>query len=219
MALPVPDAYKGQTLPDGEIARWAKGAGIPSDQIATAVAIALAESGGRIDARGGPNFDGTYDYGLWQINEGAHPEKFRHWSSWWSSENSEMMAAVYREAGNKWTPWTVYKTGAYLLYMQRGRIAAAFPGSDPITGGEDSYNRVVDLPDAMVEVGNAVKSIAEGVFKAGAWMAKPDNWMRVAQVALGGGLVIAALAIVVAPVAKQVAGPALSAATKGAVKT
>lgn len=40
----------------------------------TMAAIAGAESGGDPAAKGGPNSDGSYDLGLWQINDKAHPE-------------------------------------------------------------------------------------------------------------------------------------------------
>jgi hypothetical protein len=214
MAAPVPAEYKGQTLPDGQIASWARGAGIPADQIAVAVAIALAESGGRIDAIGGPNLDGSYDYGLWQINERAHPEKFQRWKSWWSVENAQMMAAVYNERG--WQPWTTYKSGAYLLYMLRGRTAAAFPSGEP-TVEQGKTNTVVDVPDALNEIGNAIKSVAGGLFKGGAWLADTANIVRVIQVAVGGALVVGALVMVARPVVQPLASGAIGIATKGKI--
>jgi len=49
-------------------ADWLKQAGWPNNLIPTMVAIGGAESRWRIDAVGGPNGDGTYDYGWLQIN-------------------------------------------------------------------------------------------------------------------------------------------------------
>ena len=86
----------------------------------TAVAVALAESGGNTLARNhvdhpGSPADGSWDRGLWQIN------------SYWHAEVSDAQAddpvastdATFRisSGGRSWTPWTTYTSGAYLRYL------------------------------------------------------------------------------------------------------
>jgi hypothetical protein len=70
-------------------------------------AIMRAESGARPNAIGGPNYNGTYDYGCWQINNTP------------SALNPDRGAqiALYKYNHSGWYPWTVYKTGKYLRFM------------------------------------------------------------------------------------------------------
>jgi Lysozyme like domain/Peptidase M15 len=89
-------------------------------------AIALAESGGRVDAKGGPNDDGSYDYGLWQINS-SHtmydPDRLM------SDPDYNAHAAVSIEKTQGLSAWTTYKNGAYRNYL----VGA---GKHPVTGGK-----------------------------------------------------------------------------------
>lgn len=215
MARPVPAEFKGQRLTDEEIAGWAKGAGFPQNEIATAVAVALAESGGRIDAIGGPNFDGSFDYGVWQINEKAHPEKFAAAEGqWWSVFNAQMAFKVWQERGGRWTPWSVYNSGAYRLYLARGEKAAQNPHT-PTVNDPSAVKEINVLGESITQMGNAVKAIAGAVVKAGGWLSESENWVRVAQVGIGAGLLIAAITVVIRPAVEQVAGPAAKLITKG----
>lgn len=226
MVLPVPDEFKGQTLTDNQRATWAKQAGFPADQIATAVAVSIAENrSGKIDAIGGPNLlDGSFDYGMWQINGKAHPGLFQQYPQWWSVQNANMAKAVYDGAGGSWRPWTTYTSGAYALYMDRGRKAAAeapagaVGQSDPITV-YDTGSAIGAAAEVLRGLANAVKSIAGGVFKVGAWTGNPDNWQRVALVVGGGALLIVGTTILLRPITKplaqeamKLAGPAASGA-------
>lgn len=70
-------------------------------------AIMKAESGARPNAIGGPNRNGTYDYGCWQIN---NTEKAL-------DPLAGTKVALYKYNHSGWYPWTVYKTGAYLRYL------------------------------------------------------------------------------------------------------
>jgi hypothetical protein len=57
----------GQASPLQIAALWLK-AGGPASQLPTAVSVALAESSGKIAAVN-HNTNGTYDHGLWQVND------------------------------------------------------------------------------------------------------------------------------------------------------
>lgn len=219
MARPAPPEAKGQVLPDNQIAGWAKAAGFPADQIATAVAVALAESSGRLDA-----VSVTGDYGLWQINERMHPEMFRDGGGfgdgqWWGQWNAQMAFKVWKDAGSRWTPWVAFNSGAYKLFLPRAQAAA---GNPSITGigptDKAGYREVIAIPSALNEIGNAVKGVSQAFNKAGQWIGNRDNWIRVAQVAVGGGLLVMALNIVAQPYVGKVAGPVAAALTKGKIK-
>ncbi|MDD3480984.1 MAG: hypothetical protein PHW75_02050 [Patescibacteria group bacterium] len=70
-------------------------------------AIMQAESGARPNAIGGPNYNGTYDYGCWQINDTPRA----------LDPDVGTKIAWYKYNHSGWYPWTVYKTGAYLRYF------------------------------------------------------------------------------------------------------
>jgi hypothetical protein len=70
-------------------------------------AIMRAESGARTNAIGGPNYNGTYDYGCWQINNTPRA----------LDPLTGAKIAMYKYNHSGWYPWTVYKTGAYLRYF------------------------------------------------------------------------------------------------------
>jgi len=112
-----------------QIAGYAKAAGFPPQEIATATAVALAESGGESTATN-KNTNGSIDYGLWQINT-VHGSLLNQGDKFNPLDNAKMALTVWQRAGNKWTPWTVYKTGAYRTQMGAATMGAASP-TDPM---------------------------------------------------------------------------------------
>ena len=99
-------------------------AGGPPNVAQTMAAIALAESGGQVGAKGGPNSDGTYDYGLWQIN--TVNVNSHHWSVASLLGNPEYNAkaavAIYKSAG--FGAWSTYNSGAYKQFLSQGSKAS-----------------------------------------------------------------------------------------------
>ena len=82
----------------------------------TAVAVALAESGGDTQALG-RNADGSRDRGLWQINDHAHAE-VSDACAFDPACNAQAAYAI----SNGWTdfhPWTTFQTGAYQQFMSQ----------------------------------------------------------------------------------------------------
>lgn len=75
---------------------------VPADQIDTAVAIALAESGGQPGA-----VSSTGDYGLWQINHQAHPGYSTSRLLSDSTYNAAAMAAISK-GGTDWSAWSTW---------------------------------------------------------------------------------------------------------------
>lgn len=97
-------------------------AGGPTNQAPTAAAIAEAESGGNPDAAypgqtiapgTGSNTDAT---GLWQIlgvPSGFTPSELTN-----PLDNAEMAVTKYTQAGDSFSPWQTYTSGAYEQYVQ-----------------------------------------------------------------------------------------------------
>lgn len=100
-------------------------AGGPPKVAKTMAAIALAESGGRVGAIGGPNPNGTYDYGLWQINSSHRYAKYKLLHD--AGYNARAAVAVYHSQGLQ--AWSTYSSGAYKAFLSQA--AAAQPLSRP----------------------------------------------------------------------------------------
>lgn len=124
----------GGKLSRAQIAGLMRNAGFPSDQIATGVAVALAESGGD------PNISNSIGAtGLWQILLSAHPSV-----SGAEARNprsaTEYAYKLWRQSG--WQPWEAYtghdgrgSDGPYLQYLHQAfggaRAAAGFASAKP----------------------------------------------------------------------------------------
>lgn len=98
-----------------QIGTFAQNAGFTGDDLVTAVAVALAESGGDPNSLGDTNVgSGTGSFGLWQINADAHPEYGPNFSQLYDPQtNANAAYAVYSAAGDSFSPWTTFKTGTY----------------------------------------------------------------------------------------------------------
>jgi Lysozyme like domain len=126
--------FKGQvlgesvsgTLSPSQISGYASDAGFDGDDLVTAVAVALAESSGNTQAynpetkAGAPQGKGSY--GLWQIYLNAHPE-FEGTNLYDPSENANAAYSVYQGAGGSFSPWSTFKSGAYLAHVQTAQDA------------------------------------------------------------------------------------------------
>lgn len=206
-------------LSAAQIAGYARQGGFAGNDIATATAIALAESSGRTDARGdialqtqswGPSI------GLWQIRSmksdrgtGRTRDEIANLDP---AVNARHAYEIYRSQG--WKAWTVYTTGAYLLHMPAARAAAANPG----TAAETIAGSAMDLPSPTGIIGDAasgalgilevLQNVGVYAIKTGEWLRNPDNIMRAVKVGVGVGLVLAGLRIAAEPVVQRVADPA-----------
>lgn len=162
----------------------------------TFVAIALAESGGDTNAIGGPNTNGTKDYGLWQIND-VHKQEFAaYWSRWQDpTSNLAMAAALYQNRGGKFTDWSSYNYGRYAPFL---------PAAQRAWNGEEDTSAADPTAAAQNESsGNPLDPInAVGDFLT--LLTKSTTWVRVGMGAAGLVLVL----IVVAGVMKtRLPGP------------
>lgn len=168
----------------------------PSDQDAiTMIAIALAESTGDSDAKH-TNVDGTIDEGLWQINS-DHTE-FDRSRLFDPVYNATAALDLYKRNKFKdWTPQTYPLRSA--PFIPAATTAWNAITLDPSKGYHSPG--FGDLSPGVPGLPSPQNAISEGLKTLGAvtkWVANGHNWVRVAEVFIGGALVIAGLTAVAA---------------------
>lgn len=160
------------TLTDQQILDAVIAAGFPASTWNTAVAVALAESGGKTDATN-HNTDGSTDYGLFQINS-VHADLLRT-HNWQDAVDNARMALAVSSNGANWSPWVAYTTQRYRAYLPR---AASVTGHT--TWGGDSQSKT-------------------GPSEGGGWagitgfiglIMNPHTWIRVLYVIAGYLLIL-----------------------------
>lgn len=115
-------------LSAADIAQVAANAGFSGNDLTTAVAVALAESGGNPSAynpetaAGTPQGQGSY--GLWQIYLKAHPE-FSGVDLTDPNNNANAAFSVYSAAGSSFRPWSTFNNGAYQAHLVDAEGATA----------------------------------------------------------------------------------------------
>jgi hypothetical protein len=115
-----------------QIASIAADAGFTGDDLPVAVAVALAESGGRVDAVNAANRDGSSDHGLWQINSIHQASGFDPARAHDPTYNAAWAHRIFTDAGNRWTPWVAYTTGAHRRHMPSAEQAAVDIDPPPV---------------------------------------------------------------------------------------
>jgi len=180
--------YKGG-LSGLEAAGYLHAAGFSGADLQTAIAIAKAESGMNPKAKGGPNTNGTYDWGLMQINDVHKPSDAVKTEPY---ANAQAAFRIYKAAGSKFTPWSTFANGAYKANMEFARqsvvalqsagpkyerdlIAGKNPGSNgnPITldppgsdGGLSSIPGVSALSDGVSKaIGSGINAVNDQIGK------------------------------------------------------
>jgi len=121
-----------------QIAAYAANAGFSGADLVTAVAIALAESSGNPNAIGDVNLGGSI--GLWQIYLPDHPE-YSAPGLFDPQANADAAFAIYQAAGNSFSPWTTFKTGAYTENLS----VSAPPVMSPVIDGDSGQLIPPDL--------------------------------------------------------------------------
>jgi hypothetical protein len=124
-------------LTPGEIAHCIASTKMPAAEWATAIAVALAESGGDTDALGvndkgtmptpAPVTWGSYDCGLWQVNNYWHGAKMvaLNWRDPYA--NAELAYRAWLEGKSTWRPWSTFNSGAHARFMPHAAIGLAHP--------------------------------------------------------------------------------------------
>jgi hypothetical protein len=161
-------------LSDQQIANVAKASGWQStSDIATAVAIALAESGGVSDITSPPNKNGTVDRGLWQVNSvhGYDPSELLT-----PTGNGRAAHAVYLKEG--WRAWSKYKNGKYRVFLARG-MAVAGKASDTGGGSGADVTKDAPIPNPLSPLGDF-----------GSLLTSAETWYRLGLFLAGGLLLV-----------------------------
>jgi len=87
------------------IAAACKLAGFKDEELVTMVAIHGQETSGNVWVKGGPNKNGTYDYGAFQINSND-PNGPQNWKDYF--ENAKLARSIYLRQGYKaWYGYTM----------------------------------------------------------------------------------------------------------------
>jgi hypothetical protein len=196
-------------LTDSQLASWVRGAGWQTlDEMVTAIAIAYAESSGRIDAKN-TNLDGSVDYGVWQINS-VHADLFAKYPEWWTVSNAVMAYELYKSKGNKFTDWVTYNTGAYKMFTSHARAAASDVSApantdlgDAGVAGSDQTTTTTIIP-GVDAIASSLAAFSTATAAVASWVSDVRNWERVGMVLIGGALVVGALVMVAG---KEVSGP------------
>lgn len=119
-----------------QILPLAAAAGFTGADLATAVAIALAESSGNPQAYNPEPAAGTPtgmgSYGLWQIYLAAHPE-FTGLNLYDPQTNAQAAFDVYSHHG--FSQWTTYRNGRYQQYLAAVLAAQPQPAPLPANAG------------------------------------------------------------------------------------
>jgi hypothetical protein len=157
-----------------------------SPDLTTSVAVSLAENQDSDPTATHKNTDGSTDYGLWQVNS-IHGYPVDQLLT--STGNARAAFEVWKSSG--WEAWSTFKSGAYLLFLPRAKSAVASgtgQGRDPgVAAGTGS-----GVAPTLTTLDVIVKALGGFV----GWVGNPHNWMRVAEVTIGGALVIAGLSVV-----------------------
>lgn len=111
-----------------QISIFASEAGFSGNDLVIAIAVAMAESGGDTEATHVNTWDGSTDYGLWQINS-IHSQLLagKHWMD--PAVNASMAYEIWKGSG--WRAWSTYTNGAYLVHMPIALVAANNPAQNP----------------------------------------------------------------------------------------
>lgn len=141
-------------LSAAEVARLAIDAGFSGGAATTAVAIAMAESGGDTSARGDTTITNAKwgpSIGLWQIRSlnaergsGGQRDEIANLNP---ATNARHAFAI-SNGGTSWRAWSTYTSGAYLVQLPAAQRATGSPaGSVNFASNTSSYNPLTALMD------------------------------------------------------------------------
>lgn len=185
------------TLTQGQVQAIAVAAGLPDPKLMAA--IAMAESGGRTDARGTVG-----EIGLWQINQPVHVKAHSTWTvAYLQNPVNNAYAAKTVLASQGLGAWTVYTSGAYKRFYggtvsgavdAAAAAAGAIPG--PVGWIVDAAGNLVQAGGAVVDTGAQLGRIAVALGKAGNWISSPQNWVRIVYIGIGAAAVVGSMLLV-----------------------
>jgi hypothetical protein len=184
-----------------QIGIWAAQAGFKGLDLQVAIAVALAESGGREDAHALTRKEDSR--GLWQINVRAHPE-FANTNLYDGATNARAAKAVLNKQG--WRAWSAYKNGRFVFFMPLAQVTITrLPTTDVIESQVPGPVQNL-VPDSAQALGQAVNLAA----RTGTFLKDPRSWLRILYVVIGAGMIVGGLLLFARPVIE----PAIQAGAK-----
>jgi hypothetical protein len=179
-------------------------AGWRGTDLIVAVAVGMATSAGQVDRPGG----------LWGGGPSGPTD---------GQANANAAFARWQQSG--WGSFPAHNHKTYLLFMPAATAATASADvqaivRDPAGAADKLGGAIADAAGQLPggDILDAAKNALTLMYKAGAWMANPDNWVRVASVMLGGGLIIGGLFLVAKQAAGTLAGDLAGSIAKPIVK-
>jgi Lysozyme like domain len=115
-----------RVLSDAAIVKLLRAQGFRGVDLAIGLAVALAESGGRVGIVSPPNRGGTVDRDLLQINS-SHTQFDAKRLVTDPAYNAAAARAVWNAQG--WSGWSTYKNGRFIKFWDRGVAAAGLAPS------------------------------------------------------------------------------------------
>jgi len=145
-----------------QLLQLAQKAGFKDKEAKTMAAIILGESGGRPDEYNPNAATGDKSYGLAQINMigSMGPARLKQFGLQKNEQlfdpatNLAAAQKVYSEVGNKFTPWSVYSSGAYKQFLPQVEKAALATQQVPTTQPAEATQPKALTPDAVSKTGN-----------------------------------------------------------------
>lgn len=187
-----------QQFTDVQLANAAKAAGFsaPKGELMVAVAVALAESGGRNETG---DIDvphrGCRSYGPWQVNSCPTYPRGGPSVLLTLDGNARAAYAVYKAQG--WKAWTMHRNGRYSAFIARANAAIAktdpnyVPGKSPLPGPAGAIDEAVaGGVDAAAGVLDAIAGPFEAIGKFLAALMDPATWLRIVEVVAGGAAIV-----------------------------
>ena len=166
-------------------------AGGPAAVAPIAAAIAIAESNGNPNATNLTDNNGTQtSWGLWQISNGTHAQPVPNILS--PAVNAQQAVAKYQGAGNSFTPWGTYDSGAYKADLSPGTSpdpnvpAASLTSATSAAGGDNPATCLIGAGEG-------------GIFGIGAastcFFTKTNARAMVGGLLVGGGFAVMGLGL------------------------
>lgn len=160
----------------------AHNAGWSGGDVLTAVAVALAASGGNTGRTGG----------IWGL-PGTPPTL---------TPETDAAAAHATQAAKGWDAFPKYRNNAYKLQIPMATAAIATAGTTAvITEPGKVIGALAESAGSLPgsDMIDTLKSAVAPLYKAGAWLSNQANMLRVAYVVFGGAIIVGSLVMIAGP--------------------
>jgi hypothetical protein len=147
VARPIqPPESPARILNDSEIAFVCREAGFTGTGLTLAVAIVLAESGGKTDALGINMWNDSRDLGIFQVNLPLWNALLPTDTDAFDPDKNAAAAFIISEGGMNWRPWSSFNANTHLQYMSRAlAVTSQLPSPEQLK--KFAYENCLGVPD------------------------------------------------------------------------